>query len=524
MRLSNLFVLALIVQSSAISEKCTESPMGGSWNPDFDESSFLQHHLKQANIQNISQPAAQVQNISAPDELENALNMMGAQGNSVNTELGAINTLAAALTPEEAVHNGVLVTLHDIAQITGENAMDHGCGGNLCYQGDMQATSPQEQALFQRMSATVGHRGNQSLKTNWVAAGAPWTNGRVKYCFASDIDADIRQLFELAISQISKAVPCISFENVGNSAGRTSNAHDTSKVCDANPAIFVQSKTDSGCWSYVGMQNTPFYAQIADGSVQLLQAQMLNLRPSGCAVLGIAIHEIGHALGMAHEQSRPDRDEYVVVHWNNIAENARHNFDIDNNGYVAQPYDFLSVMHYGNDDFSVNGQATLTTADGVHDNQIGQLIGLSQHDADQLADMYREVVSACTANMINHNEGCDDKDPTYCSALTVCSTENDMDKCCGCGGGLTYQCYSGTECNHPATLPIANHAACVADRTALFGGAYSCVTEHVCDYAVRIQCASAPGYYWDYAPGACCQLPPFGTAICERSGCTFQQV
>ena len=47
---------------------------------------------------------------------------------------------------------------------------------------------------------------------------------------------------------------------------------------------------------------------------------------SGCGVFGIVLHEIGHAIGFWHEQSRPDRDDFVEVLINNIFPKRRHNF------------------------------------------------------------------------------------------------------------------------------------------------------------------------------------------------------
>ena len=68
-----------------------------------------------------------------------------------------------------------------------------------------------------------------------------------------------------------------------------------------------------------------------------------------CGLVGPIIHEIGHALGFWHEQSRPDRNIYINVLWENILPGKEYNFfsypayTIDSSGV---PYDRYSIMQY----------------------------------------------------------------------------------------------------------------------------------------------------------------------------------
>lgn len=43
--------------------------------------------------------------------------------------------------------------------------------------------------------------------------------------------------------------------------------------------------------------------------------------------MGTAVHEIGHALGLWHEQSRGDRDRFIAVRLDKVAPENQHNFD-----------------------------------------------------------------------------------------------------------------------------------------------------------------------------------------------------
>ena len=98
-------------------------------------------------------------------------------------------------------------------------------------------------------------------------------------------------------------------------------------------------------------------------------------------------HEVGHALGLWHEQSRSDRDNYVQILWDNIDPEHIFNFNQHlRDGEDFGEYDYNSVMHYSAYAFSKNGEKTIIPL--VENAQIGQRNKISLKDFAAVNYMY----------------------------------------------------------------------------------------------------------------------------------------
>jgi len=182
-----------------------------------------------------------------------------------------------------------------------------------------------------------------------------WPNGKVPYVISSQYSKRERGVIASAIEEYH-AKTCIKF------------------VPRTNQRDYIHIVKGSGCSSSVG---------------RVGRGQQVSLG-RGCVYKGIVQHELMHALGFWHEQSRADRDDNVQILWNNINPSMKFNFmkyTLNQIQHLKAPYDTCSVMHYSATAFTMNGSPTIKKRKKSKC-QLGQRKGFSDMDVKKINTLY----------------------------------------------------------------------------------------------------------------------------------------
>ncbi|MFE2916131.1 M12 family metallopeptidase [Kitasatospora indigofera] len=199
-----------------------------------------------------------------------------------------------------------------------------------------------------------GDRGAASPGARGGAGATRWPGGVVPY----RVGADAKSLV--------KALRGAMREIEGNSCVRFVRAEQQQN--------WIQFVRGEGCYSYVGMVGGRQNFSLGEG----------------CDWHGTVLHELMHALGFFHEHMRGDRDQYLVLHLENVDPSLAAQFGKvgTENEDTLGPFDYDSIMIYGSKSFSRNGRPTMTRPDG------GLLVdpyartGLSRGDVGKLNRRY----------------------------------------------------------------------------------------------------------------------------------------
>jgi len=219
------------------------------------------------------------------------------------------------------------------------------------FQGDIQIKTKDQLTEIILNKETDGQSSaisNPSLK---------WPNAQIPYYISGHFSATERAVIARAMAEYHSTT-CLRF------IPRTTHRN------------YIHILRGSGCSSMVG---------------RVGGAQTVSLG-HGCVHYGTVIHELMHASGFWHEQSRYDRDSYVTINWSNIWPGMAFNFNKKTRSVTQDlglPYDYRSVMHYPQYAFARDRRVPTIYPRQSGVQIIGQKLGFSELDKKGLNLLYQ---------------------------------------------------------------------------------------------------------------------------------------
>ena len=175
---------------------------------------------------------------------------------------------------------------------------------------------------------------------------------------------------------------------------------------DANVTLENQARWIEAAAEWAAVANLYFLPRTTEPN--FIHVQDANVNNSYVGMIGgsqemnianwsfkyIIVHEIGHALGLRHEQSRSDRDAYVTILLENV-DPSNHWIFNKHASINYTPYDFDSKMHYGKNFFTINEFNSVEPKAPYEAwlNVIGQRDHLSIYDGVGMAARYGTLIN-----------------------------------------------------------------------------------------------------------------------------------
>ncbi|XP_006821491.1 protein SpAN-like [Saccoglossus kowalevskii] len=303
-------------------------------------------------------------------------------------------------------------------------------------EGDMMMDPAQKQFYSNHLTdLNLHHSTEEEMKVKRKAINTDrykvWPNGIIPYVFDT-LEPDMIYYARSAMEQWESNT-CIRFV--------------TYPTLDVNHDGRIEFVAGNGCWANVAFTGN---------------AQKISLQKGTCNSIGVALHELGHTLGLFHEQSRPDRDEYIAVHIEHVQHGKEGNFkkrDFTEASTLDVPYDVSSVMHYGPKSFSKDGNETIESLDPEKQSTMGKQRQLTFLDRKIMNELYR-----CSDNCTNRLE---------------CLYGGYMDRHCQC---VCPNGFSGVTCND-----VVSRSDCGEKLTSSSGTITS--PNYPDDYDDNVQCS-----------------------------------